>query len=295
MIRARSWQSTLFDVFNLGFLALLGLLCLLPLIHTFAVSLSSKGPSMAGLVSFWPVGFTTYNYEHLLVASQFQRSFVISLVRVLAGTALTLLVVVLTAYPLSLAEGFPGQRVFKWILIFAMLFSGGLIPWFLAIRSLGLYDTMGALVLPGVVQMFSIIIMLNFFRQLPQEMVEAAAIDGASHWNILFRIYLPLSLPCLATLGLFSAVGHWNAWFDGMVLMKRVANYPLQTYLQTVVIGRSFAEIISMVDTRELAEKLSTRSLQAAMIIVAMIPILMLYPFLQRYFLTGLTLGSVKG
>jgi len=292
MIEERSWSSVVFDVLNHLFLTLLGLACLLPLIHVFALSLSNRSATLGNLVTLWPVNFTTFNYERIFATTGFKLAFVISLQRVVLGVGLNMLITVLTAYPLALAERLPGRGLYRWLLIFAMLFSAGLIPWYLAIRSLGLLDSLWALVLPSAVQTWHIIIMVNFFRGLPSELAEAATVDGASHWQILFQIYLPLSLPALATLTLFAAVWHWNSWFDGLVLMSNPKRYPLQTYLQTTILGRDFTELIR---DPEAFAKLSERSVKAAQLFLAMIPILMIYPFLQRYFVSGLTLGSVKG
>jgi putative aldouronate transport system permease protein len=194
---------------------------------------------------------------------------------------------------LAIKEKFPGKEVFKWLLIFSMLFSGGLIPWYLALRSLGLINSLWGLILPHAVSPWNIIIALNFFRGLPAELAESAEIDGASHWDVLLRIFLPLSLPMLATITLFTAVWHWNAWFDGLVLMTSVTRYPLQTYLQTQLLQLTSMQMGLQADY-ELFKWLSARSLRAAQIVVATLPILLLYPLLQRYFIHGLTLGSVK-
>jgi putative aldouronate transport system permease protein len=176
-------------------------------------------------------------------------------------------------------------------MVFTMLFQGGLIPYFMVIRGLGLLNTIWALVLPGVA-VWNIILLLNFFKEVPEELEEAALLDGASHWQILWKVYLPLSLPALATLSLFVAVYHWNAWFDGMIFMTDNANYPMQTYLRTVVINMNSATINMDVSR---VEMLSERSMRAAMIFVSIIPILIVYPFVQRYFIHGIKLGSVKG
>lgn len=293
MVEERTLGNKIFDVFNHVLLVFLSIACLLPMVHMLAVSLSSSAASLGNLVKLWPVDFTTYNYVRIINNGQFQRSLTISVLRVLLGTTINLLIISITAYPIAIQEEFWGKQFFKWLLIFAMLFSGGLIPTYLAIRSLGLLDKIWVLVLPGAVATWSIILMTNFYRRLPIEISEAATIDGASHWQILFRIYLPLSVPVLATLTLFSAVGHWNSWFDGLIYMKTPDKYPLQTYLQTTIIARDFSNLLTV--DKETIERLSERSLRAAQIFLATIPILLVYPFLQRYFVTGLTLGSVKG
>ena len=293
MIEEKNWFSRFFDVFNYVVLVLIACLCILPLIHIIAVSFSSTAPSMGGFVTFWPIGFTMENYPRVIGAAAFHQSFLISLERTILGTAINLSLIVLVAYPLSKSsQEFKGRTIFLWIFLFAMMFNGGLIPTFLVVRKLGLIDSIWSLILPGAVQIWSIFLMMNFFRDLPKEIEEAALIDGASHWQILFYIYLPLSLPALATLALFAAVGHWNAWFDGAIYMTKAANYPLQTFLRTIVVQLDLSRL--GVDPRDLAQ-LSNRSVKASQIIVTIIPILLVYPFLQRYFISGIRLGSVKG
>ena len=294
MVRDRTFGSQLFNILNLLLLAVMGLICIIPLLHILAVSFSDRAATIAHLVVLWPIRFNLENYSRILGFDQFRRSFNISVMRVVGGTIIGMLVTVLTAYPLSLRENFMGKSLVRWLLIFSMLFSGGLIPWYLTLKSLHLINNLWGLILPGMVSVWNILIALNFFRSLPVEISEAAEIDGASHMDILFQIYLPLSLPMLATLTLFTAVGHWNAWFDGMVLMTDIQKYPLQTYLQSQLQNLSnLTNTVSMDPT--LFKYLSERSLRGAQIILTTIPILLLYPFLQRYFIHGLTLGSVKG
>jgi putative aldouronate transport system permease protein len=293
MVEDRGWGSRLFDIANYAFLTLFGLLCIAPLIHIFAVSLSDRAASAGGFVIFWPINFTLANYEKIFEAGAVYRAAVISVQRTVIGTLLNLILTVITAYPLSKsAQKFKGRTVFMWYFVFAMLFSGGLIPWFLVIRKLGLLNKIWALILPGAVPIWNVILMMNFFRDVPIELEEAATIDGASHWRILRHVYLPISLPALATMTLFSAVGHWNSWFDGMILMTKNTLYPLQTFLRTVVVEMDLT-LLSM--NLEDLRVLSDRSAKAATIFVSTIPILVVYPFVQRYFITGIRLGAVKG
>ena len=292
MIRDKSWSSRIFDGFNYIFLAAFAILCLLPLVHIFAVSLSGRAPATAGFVSFWPLDFTIENYQEVMGSRTFLRSFLISVARVLSGTSLNMVLVILTAYPLSKSPRvFKGRTIFIWFFVFAMLFDGGLIPSFLVVRSLGLLNTLGSLILPNAVPIFSVILMMNFFRDVPKEMEESAVIDGASHWKVLWHIYIPLSLPAIATLTLFSAVNHWNAWFDGLIFMTDNANYPMQTFLRTIVVELDLTNV--GIDPRDL-QRLSDRAIRGAQIVVATVPILVVYPFLQRYFIAGIKLGAVK-
>ncbi len=282
------------NVANLALLALLGLLCAFPIVHTLALSFSSASAASAGLVTLWPVAFTTQAYRFVLENPAFIRSFGVSTMRVLVGVPVNMILTILVAYPLSRSkEEFRARGFFAWFFVITVLFSGGLIPWYMVIGQTGLIDSFWALIIPGALPVFNVILLANSFRSIPKELEEAAAMDGAGHWTILFRVLLPLSLPILATLTLFVAVAHWNAWFDGMILMNSPAKYPLQSYLQTVVINPD----PRMLTERDLAllQLISNRTTRAAQIFIAMIPILIVYPFLQRYFTTGIKLGSVKG
>lgn len=282
------------NLLNLTVLALLALLCLFPILHILALSFSSATAASSGKVAILPVEFTAQSYQFVLENVAFAKSFLISLQRVLVGVPVNMLLTILVAYPLSRSQAeFRARGFFAWFFVITILFSGGLIPWYMVIRQTGLIDKFWALILPGALPVFNVILLANSFRTIPKELEEAAAMDGAGHWTILFRILLPMSLPVLATLTLFVAVSHWNQWFDGLILMNSPDKYPLQSYLQTVVVNP---------DPRMLTERdlgllkvISNRTTRAAQIFIAMIPILLIYPFLQRYFTTGIKLGSVKG
>ena len=279
---------------NLVVLALLGLLCAFPIVHTLAMSFSTAGAASSGRVTLWPVEFTTQAYRFVLENSAFIKSFGVSLLRVLVGVPVNMILTILVAYPLSRTKTeFRARDFFAWFFMITVLFSGGLIPWYMVIRQTGLIDSFWALIIPGALPVFNVILLANAFRSIPKELEEAAAMDGAGHWTILFRVLLPLSLPVLATVTLFVAVGHWNSWFDGLILMNSPDKYPLQSYLQTVVINPD----PRMLTERDLAllQLISNRTTRAAQIFIAMVPILIIYPFLQRYFTAGVKLGSVKG
>lgn len=282
------------NILNLVILAVLAILCLFPILHILALSLSSASAAASGRVAIWPVEFTIQSYQFVLDNVAFGRSFLISLQRVLIGTPVNMILTILVAYPLSRSpERFRARTFFVWFFVITILFSGGLIPWYMIIRQTGLIDSFWALILPGAVPVFNVILMANSFRSIPVELEEAATMDGAGHWTVLFRVLLPLSLPVLATLTLFVSVSHWNSWMDGLILMNSPDKYPLQSYLQTIVVN---------VDPRMLTERdldllkiISNRTTRAAQIFIAMIPILLVYPFLQRYFTSGIKLGAVKG
>jgi putative aldouronate transport system permease protein len=279
---------------NLIVLAVIAMVCAFPILHTLALSLSSASAASSGRVTLWPVEFTTQSYTFVLENPAFLRSFGVSLLRVLVGVPVNMILTILVAYPLSRStKDFRPRDYFAWFFLIPALFSGGLIPWYMIIRQTGLIDSFWALIIPGALPVFNVILLVNSFRNIPKELEEAAAMDGAGHWTILFKILLPMSMPILATLTLFVAVAHWNSWFDGIILMNTPANYPLQSYLQTVVINPD----PRFLSERDLAllQLISNRTTRAAEIFIAMIPIMVIYPFLQRYFVTGIKLGSVKG
>jgi putative aldouronate transport system permease protein len=207
-----------------------------------------------------------------------------------------LLLIVLTAYPLSRPkEKFATRNIYMVFFITTMIIGGGLIPTYILVSDLKLLNSLWSLVLPGALPVFSMIIMMNFIRGLPEEIEDAARIDGAGVFKVLFTIMLPLLTPAIATVGLFSVVGHWNDWFSGLIYMQNSKLYPLQTYLQTMV--RDFELIMRMAqgDYAKLIALMNARTGRAAQLFLGAIPILMVYPFIQKYFTTGLVLGSVKG
>lgn len=275
---------------------LLGLVCLLPLLNILAISFSSSDAAAANVVGFVPVKFTTAAYEKIIGDSQFWRSFGISVLRVVTGLLFNIVLIVLMAYPLSKPEReFKGRNLYMNLLIFAMLFSGGMIPSYLVIRNLGLINTIWALVLPGAVPIFSVIMVMNFFLGVPKSLEEAAVIDGATPLQVLTKIYIPCSKPVIATIALFSIVGNWNDFFGGLIYMTRVSNYPLQTYIQSLSVRledilNSGGSLSSLVNAMEV----SKQNLNAAKIVVSVIPLLLIYPLLQKYLITGIVMGSVK-
>lgn len=282
--------------FNYVFLTLLAVLCLFPIVNILAISFSSSAAVNAGSVTFWPVDFTLSSYKYILENNQFIHSFGTSLLRVVLGVSINLLFTILVAYPLSKeASSFRSRTVYAWIFVFTMLFSGGLIPGYLIVKEMGLLDSIWALIIPGAVPIFNVLLMLNFFRGLPKELEEAAWMDGAGHLRTLWSVYLPVSMPSIATITLFALVGHWNAWFDGMIYMRSPEHYPLATYLQSILQQVSVQTDNITFEQAALLNQISDRTTQASQIFLSIIPILAIYPFLQRYFVHGLVVGSVKG
>ncbi|SDM88011.1 putative aldouronate transport system permease protein [Paenibacillus jilunlii] len=266
--------------------------CLIPLINLVAISFSDNAAASANMVSIFPVNFTLSSYEKLLSDSQFWRSFMISVERVVLGLIVNMMLMILAAYPLSKSsKQFRAQKVYMNIVIFAMLFSGGLIPTFMVVKQLHLLDSIWALILPGAVPIANVILLMNAFRAVPKSLEEAATIDGASQWRILSTIYVPVVLPTLATVLLFTIVGHWNDYFSALVYINKTSNYPLQTYIQQLSV-----DVQNITDPQKLIEysKISNRTLNAAKIVISTLPLLLIYPFMQKYFVTGIVVGSVK-
>jgi putative aldouronate transport system permease protein len=274
-------------------LGLIAFLCLLPLINVLAVSFSSSSAAAGGFVKLWPVDFTIASYKHALTKKEFLEALLVSIQRVVLGYGINMVITILIAYPLSKeTTTLRARNVYAWFFIITMLFHGGLIPSYMTMKALGLLDTIWALVLPGAVHVFNMILLLNFFRNLPKEIEEAAYIDGAGHWKVLWSMYLPLSKPALATITLFTVVMHWNSWFDGLIYMNSPSNYPLQSYLQTIIVNPDSSTLSS---TELYMSEVSDRTFKAAQVFLAALPILVFYPFLQKYFMKGLVMGSVKG
>lgn len=288
-----STSRKIFLLSNYIFLGLIAFLCLLPLINVLAVSFSSSSAAAGGFVKLWPVDFTLASYRHALGKHEFIQGIYVSVQRVVLGYVINMAITILIAYPLSKEKSALRARDFyAWFFIITMLFHGGLIPSYMTMKALGLLDTIWALVLPGAVHVFNMILLLNFFRNLPKEIEEAAYIDGASHWRVLWTMYIPLSKPAIATITLFTVVMHWNSWFDGLIYMNSPSNYPLQSYLQTIIVNPDSSTVSS---TELYMTEVSDRTFKAAQVFLAAFPILIVYPFLQKYFMKGLVMGSVKG
>ena len=293
-MQKKSVSRIVFEIINYCIMFLLTAVCLLPVIHVLALSFSSNTAAAAGLVKLLPVEFTTYSYQYVAGRKEFWNAVLRSLQRVGIGVPLSMLLTILIAYPLSKeADRFRFRTVYVWIFFFTMLFSGGLIPGYILIQNLKMMDSIWALILPIAVSVYNVVLMLNFFRGIPRELEEAAQIDGAGHLHTCFRIYVPCALPSIATISLFTFVGHWNSWFDGLLFSNFSQNYPLASYLQTVVVKRDMA-LIGAGDLQAL-QNISDRTVRCAQIFMGMLPVLVVYPFVQKYFVKGIVVGSVKG
>lgn len=294
-MQKKSLGMKIFTVFNYIFLTLLAVTCLLPMVNQLAISFSSSSAVAAGKVGLFPVDFTLDSYKYMADKPEFWKSLAVSLERVLLAVPLSMFICVLAAFPLSrLDHEFPARKYYIWVFVVPMLIGGGLIPTYMVVRNTGLIDRIWALVLPYTVNVFNTILLMNFFRSLPKELEEAAYVDGATHWQVLLKIVLPVSKPVLATVTLFVIVNHWNSWFDGLIYLNSPDRYPLQTYLQTQVVSANLMAQESLRDIRQIG-LISDRTGKASQIFLAAVPVLMIYPFLQKYFTAGIVMGSVKG
>ena len=284
----------IFNVINSIFLVAVALFCLAPMVYMLAVSLSDNAQVVAGNVTFWPKKFTTATYEYLLGYQAFWKSMGISVVRTALSLVFTLTLTVLSAYPLSKSlKKFYGRGLFAWYFFIPMLINGGLIPTYMIISRLGLIGSLWALILPSAVTVFYVMLLLNFFRGLLEELEEAALLDGAGQWTILFRVFLPLATPALATIAVYCSLAQWNEWFNGIIYMKTPSQYPLMSYLQATVLNVDM-ESLSAEEQQKMAS-IGSDTYQAAQLFIAALPMLCIYPFMQKYFTKGLVMGSVKG
>lgn len=275
---------------NTMLLSIVALICLLPFVHMLAKSFSGSGAVSAGRVSFWPLEPTLNTYRYVLGDSLFWSSFRNSVVITLGGTAIALTITTMAAYPLS-KPSFRGRRIILVLYVFSMLFYGGMVSIYVLIRSLGLLNTLWCQIIPLALSQYNLFVMKTFFEGLPEAIEESARVDGAGPVRTLVSIVLPLSLPSLATIALFYAVGYWNAYYHAMIFITRPNMKPLQMYLyELITTTQNLYEVDPVI-----AAGLSSSGMQAAAIVVSSVPILAVYPFLQKYFVHGLTVGSVKG
>lgn len=269
------------------------LVIIVPILNLLSVSLSGANPVTSGDITVWPKQFQWAAYQYVGHAAQFFKSFKISVSIALVGSVLGVLLAVMAAYPLS-KPNLPGRRAFMLIYIFTMMFSGGIVPQYLLMNSLHLLNTIWAIILPSVTTVFNLLIVKNYFESLPEEIEESAKIDGASQFGILFRIMLPLSTPVIATIFLFYAVGFWNEYFNARLYITDQSLVPLQVYLRTVIFEAQSPSGNFNLDQSSL-KSLAPQSIINATVILSMLPMVILYPFLQKFFLKGMVVGSVKG
>ncbi len=265
-----------------------------PFWHVLMYSASDSRAAMTGGLFFYPRQFDLLAYKMIFKTSQIYIAYRNTILRTLVGTALSMLLTSLTAYPLSLKR-LRGRNGISMMIFFTMLFSGGMIPTFLTVQSYGLIDTFWALVLPGAMNAYNMFILRNYFQSIPDSLGESAHIDGANSFTVLFRIILPVSVPALAAVTMFYGVANWNAYMDGILYTNSTSLEILQVYLRKLMASTGALNSLSGVDNLSEASRLSEESMKMATIAVSVIPVLVVYPFLQRYYTKGITVGAVKG
>ncbi|WP_168120229.1 carbohydrate ABC transporter permease [Paenibacillus sp. HB172176] len=279
---------------TIAYLALIvsGMLCLFPFLNVLSKSLSPNWAIISGKVGLLPVDMTFENVRFVVQDHLFQNAFLISVFVTVAGTLGAVVLTAVSAYPLS-KKNLPGIKFVLLLYIFTMLFNGGMIPNYLLIKNLGLMDNLSSLILPALINVFNLLLMKNYYESLPESLEESAKLDGASNLLIVLRIIIPISAPVFATISLFYAVAFWSDWFHPMLYLNDPALKPLQLYLRDIIIQASDENLLNA-DIDSLLN-LSPEGIRNATIIVSTIPILLVYPMLQKYFIKGILIGSVKG
>ncbi|WP_282940663.1 carbohydrate ABC transporter permease [Paenibacillus sp. RC67] len=276
-------------------LALVTAAVLYPLIFVLIASVSSPEMVIRGEVWLWPKGLTVVGYERIFQNKEILSGYMNTIAYTLVGTAINLVMTVAAAYPLS-RKDFLGRNVFTALILFTMFFSGGMIPSYLLVKKLGILNTFWALVIPSAVSVWNIVIMRTFFQNsIPNEIQESASIDGCSNMQTLLRIVLPLSAPILAVMVLFYSVGHWNAYFNALIYLTDRAKYPLQLILREILVQGQMQEMVDVSDSTLAKSVMDAEAIKYAAVIVANLPVLLLYPFLQKYFVKGIMVGAIKG
>ena len=285
--------SRTFDAFNVVFMALFMFVTLYPFWYVVMVSLSDGRAVLAGKVSLWPVNFTLATYKVVLSDSSIITGFRNTVVYTVLGTFINLAMTSMCAYPLA-RPNLEGKKALMGFIVFTMFFSGGMVPTYLVVNQLGIIDTIWAMVLPGAISTYNMIVMRTFFMGIPESMHESACLDGANDIQILLRIVLPVSKPIMATMLLFYAVGHWNGYMNALMYLNSKALFPLQSILRNMVVDGQLTNSTTEVGAGSSFEVIET-TMKYATIVISTLPIIMIYPFVQKYFVKGVMIGSIKG
>jgi putative aldouronate transport system permease protein len=294
MIRIQE-SDKLFRFLNYTFLCFILVIVLYPLVFVLSASVSDPELLLKGQVWLLPKGFNFESYSRVFRNREILTGYLNTIKYTVLGTTINVLMTIMAAYPLS-RKDFVGRGLLSALMVFTMFFSGGLIPTFLLVRDLGLYNTMWALILPSAVSVWNITITRTFFQtSVPFEIQEAAMIDGCSNIGILVRIVMPLSLPIILVMIMFYSVGHWNAFFNALIYLTDRAKYPLQVILREILIQDNLSEMINVFDEGVIRQMLLAEGLKYAVVVVANLPVFLIYPFIQKYFIKGMTVGGLKG
>ena len=289
-MKSRKIGGKVFDVFNYALLALVAFVTLYPFLYVIFASLSDPVQLMGNSAPLWkPLGFSLAAYKKVFSNSSIYIGYANTIFYVVVGTTVNIIMTCIAAYVLSRKQ-FMLRRFFTLMFIFTMYFNGGLIPNYLLIKGLHLIDNRLALILPGAISTFNLMIMITGFEGIPKSLEESARIDGAGDWTILFRIIMPLAKPTIMVILLYYAVGHWNAWFNAMIYIRDASKRPLQLFLRDILTRNQMGAMTGQTDIEDVGQ-----TIKYATILVSTAPILCIYPFIQKYFVKGLTLGAVKG
>ncbi|MDQ1913577.1 carbohydrate ABC transporter permease [Paenibacillus sp. GD4] len=284
-----------FDAVNTLLLILITVIVMYPLLFVLSASVSEPSVVARGQLWLLPKGINFVGYERVFQNKEILSGYMNTIVYTLVGTAINLVLTICAAYPLSRAD-FRGRHVITAFIVFTMFFSGGLIPTYLLVKKLGMLNTLWAMVIPNAIAVYNVIIMRTFFQSsIPFEIQEAASIDGCSNFRILLRVVLPLSMPIIAVMVLFYAVGHWNAFFQALIYLSDRGKYPLQLILREILIQGQMAAMIDMADDSLAKKLMEVEVIKYAVVVIANLPVLLLYPFLQKYFVKGVMIGALKG
>ncbi|MDI4645027.1 carbohydrate ABC transporter permease [Cohnella hashimotonis] len=289
----RSFQDRVFDWVNYAFMLLLAIVMIFPFFYLFSVSFTTYEEFLRSQLLLWPRKWSIVAYEYIFSSHSFIRSLRVTVYITILGTLVNLFFTTTMAYGLS--RKIYGQRFIMLAILFTMLFSAGMIPTYLVVKETGLLDSIWSLILPAAIAPFNLIIVRQFFMSLPQELSESALIDGASDLVIFRKIVLPLSKPILAAFGLFYAVGHWNNYFAGILYLNDQTKWPIQVILRQIVVQSDAMNALGVINPEMLANQPPPETVQMAAILISTLPILIVYPFLQKHFAKGVMIGSIKG
>ncbi|GIP35875.1 carbohydrate ABC transporter permease [Paenibacillus sp. J2TS4] len=293
MVETRS--DRIFNIINYTLLIIISIIVLYPLVFVVVASFSNPAAVMRGEVWLWPKDLTWVGYKRVFSNTEILTGYWNTIVYTVVGTAINLVMTIAAAYPLS-RKDFMLRNTFTAMIVFTMFFSGGMIPTYLLIKNLGMLNSFWVMVIPGAVSVWNILIMRTFFQNgIPYEMQEAASIDGCSNMQILLRIVLPLSMPIIAVMILFYSVGHWNSYFSALIYLTDRDKYPLQLFLREILVQGQMQEMLDISADTLSDSVMDAEAIKYAIVIVANLPILMLYPFLQKYFVKGVMIGAIKG
>lgn len=287
-----TWQYKLFKYFNVTILIFIVFVTLFPFFNIVAQSFSSESYINSGQVSLWPKGFNVETYKVIMSDNMFWVNYKNTVVYTVVGTVISLVLSTMIAYPLS-KKRLKGRRFLTLFFVFTMFFNGGLIPNYVLVTSLGFGNSIWAIVIPNAISVFNMLIMRTFFQNIPEELEEAAIMDGSSTFGILFKIVLPLSKPILATMMLFYAVAHWNSWFPAFIFFTEKELFPVSIYLRNMIKGAETAVGAGATSADNMVQISS--NIKSVTMVLTVLPILMVYPYIQKYFVSGVMLGSVKG